>query len=161
MKKIFCLFFCIILLSGCNKKSSEVTAVTTGLSFDAIVVSEDTETEYNITISKKGEINAVCPSNGISYKYNSDSLDITYKELTYSTDLSSVPEGFILDFINTVFKDCSKKSPLNRNNQYFLKGNTENYNYTIYFGATGLPLKIETQNLTITIKKTTIITKSS
>ena len=162
MKKILSIIFCLILLAGCNKKSSEVIAVTTGLSFTAEVSFYDTKATYNIKISENGETELESVSGNtkdMKVILKGENLNITFKELNYTSNLNSLPEGTFAKFIHTVFLDCNKKTVYFENNQYFTEGKTPEYNYKIYFGATGLPIKIEekNQNITAFFKNTSII----
>lgn len=164
MKKIFCLILCLcfIILSGCNKKSSGVTAVTTGLSFTADVSFFDIKTTYNIKISENGEMEAESVSgntSGMKLKCLDEIIEVSFKGLSYSTNISALPDGVISEFIYSAFKNADTTTVFSKDKQYYINGENEKYSYKIYLGQTGLPLKIEEteKGITVIIKNATVL----
>ena len=90
MKKLFYSLLCILILVtniGCNKKSSEVTAVTTGLSFTAKIICGDIKLVCNSVINnEKSEFIVLSPENikDLQYVFEGNSASINYKEIEYT-----------------------------------------------------------------------------
>lgn len=164
MKKAFCFIICLSLFvcSGCNKKSSGVTAVTTGLSFTADISFYGLTTSYNVIISKDSVLEAeiISGSNkGLRCKISGNNVDIIFNGLNYSTNISSLPEGIITDFLYTAFKNANTRTVFTDDNQYYIVGDTEKYKYKIFLGLTGLPIKIEEsqKDINVIIKNATVL----
>lgn len=164
MKRFICLvlpLFFIFLFCSCNK-SSDVAAVTTGLSFTAKLSHQDKIYEYSYAFYKDGTAKADLISDKLttSLFFSDDTVKYSYMDLEHTQNLKLINENLIIDFIYKVLKDADgKKLDLN-NNCYSLTGKTDKYTYTIYFGETGLPIKIEEpqKNIEVLIKNPSIIT---
>lgn len=167
MKKFIYILLCLSLfLTGCsgNRKSSAVTAVTTGLSFTAEISISNTSFSYFVEIDKNGSVSMKSiPENevGIDYLFENGKIIYKYNELEYIADISSLPESNLADFIPTVFsrlKDISYNVAY-KNNQYYITDKTGKYEFTVYLGQTGLPIKItdKKNSIVAVIKNPTLI----
>lgn len=147
MKRFICLvlpLFFIFLFCSCNK-SSDVAAVTTGLSFTAKLSYQDKIYEYSYAFYKDGTAKADLISDKITTNlfFSGDTVKYSFMDLEHTQNLKLLNENLIIDFIYKVLKDANGKKLYLNNDNYSLKGKTDKYNYTVYFGESGLPLKIE------------------
>lgn len=166
MKKILCFILCLCFFipTGCNKKSSDVTAVTTGLSFTAEISYKNNTVSYSVTIfdNSDTEIKTLSDSlSGLCYTFSGETVTVSYNGLEYNIPISSLPEGIITDFLYSVF--CTVKennsAVMSENDEYYISDRNEKYSFKIYLGETGLPLKIEDSEngITAIIKNASII----
>ncbi len=165
MKKIFTFCLAIIILfltSGC-KKSSDVTAVTTGLSFTAQINFRDQEIICDAIIDKNGEttLTVVSPEKikGLQYKYSDSEGSMGYSGLEHKT--SSDLQENVFCYIYKIFRsaDKIKENVYIEKNIFFLKGENDIGSYKIHFGQSGLPIYVECKNISlyINIKNSKII----
>lgn len=139
------LFSLMVLNTGC-KKSSEVTAVTSGLSFKAEIISDKNITECNVTIAKNGstEITVTKPKeiSGLTISYNG-SRTFSYNGLTDKFD-GNLPIQSDTDLLYDIFSDAEKGEVKKQNDTYFIKGKIDKTSYTMTLGGSGIPIKITT-----------------
>ena len=167
MKKLFCLFVCIILilLCGCKNKSSDVTAVTTGLKFTAVIDYGGKSYECDVEIPKNSNIiiKAVNPEslNGMIYNFSDSGVKIDFNGLTYDTDITALPKNSVFGFIYDIFRDAdkNKENVKVHNDDLLITGKTGAYEYNMFLGSSGLPIKIEAEENGITafINRVTIV----
>jgi len=166
VKKIICFIFClcIISFSGCKKESSGVIPITTGLSFTAEISYQDSVYTYDVTISKKSETELTALSDeikGLKYRFSGQTLTERFNNLEHRVDISALPDRIITDFIHSVFLTVTEKQSkvISENDDFFITDQNDKYSFKIYFGETGLPLKIEDtkKGITATIKNATIL----
>ena len=97
----------------------------------------------------------------INYLFTGDNVTYKYGNLEYKTTIFSLNENTAADLIHLVFKNITEeKHPIEYNNeQYYIKGDTKKYKYTVFIGGSGIPLKItvENKNITVLIKNAKII----
>ena len=165
MKKLVCLFFIFITVisnAGCSKKSSDVTAVTAGLSFTAEISFGDVEIECLAETDKNGnaEFTILAPEEikELRFSFRGDDIYSTYKGLEhkFSTEL---PQTNAISSLYKILRNAAenKASVIKKDDNYILKGSADDCNYTMYLGATGLPIKISCDNgLCVIIKNATI-----
>lgn len=148
MKKLLyflTLFSLIVLNTGCQK-SSEVTAVTSGLSFKAEIISDKNTTECNVTIPKDGstEITVTKPKeiSGLTISYNGNRT-FSYNGLKDKVD-GNLPVQSDTDLLYDIFSDAEKREIKKQNDAYFIKGKVAKTSYTMTLGGSGIPIKITT-----------------
>ena len=166
MKKIFILVLCFTCFCGCKVKSPNVTAVTTGLSFSAEMLIDGVKYKYDTEILQDGSIKmaATEPENikDLIISISQGKIKACYKGLEYNTDIGELPNGVVIDFLYCVFTDINSnnKKVSVKEDEFYIKGNTEKYDYTVAFGQSGLPLKIiDKSGIDIIIKNACIIKK--
>lgn len=154
MKKFICLMLCplFLLISGCNKKSSDVTMVTTGLLFTAKLSLNGENYEYSVKITKDGNTEITSLKTNISYIFKGNNLTVKYGDLEYKTSLLSIPNGTFADLIHTVMKSAENQKVYLENDVYFVNVKTEKYDCTIFLGQSGLPIKLTENNTGITVQ---------
>ncbi len=156
MKKlIFLILILSLLFCGCSAEKSNVEAITSGVSFDAEITYNNETHKYSAKINNGNETALKSLSSSLpdfSLEFSGETVNISYDTLSYKTELSALPEQYKADFIHSVFLDASKEKNevLSQNNSFFLAGDTEKYKYKIYFGLSGLPIKITESNFNIT-----------
>lgn len=148
MKKVLCIIFSftLIFISGCNKKSSDVTAVTTGLSFTAKINYNNVLTVYDVIINDDGNLTLATVSGnnkGLIINFSNNKASLNFNGLTCETDISSLPEGIIADFLYSVFQNARNLPVYSEDEEYFIQGEKSRYQYKIYLSKMGLPIKIE------------------
>ena len=155
----------MIIVSGCNKKSSGVTPVTTGLSFTAQISLNNVESEYRVIASREGniEIQTLKPESlaDLCFNFSGSAVTVSYKGLEYKTELSSLPESSCPGFLYTVLSSLSQNCPtaVLKDEQYCISDSVGKYNYTLFLGEAGLPIKITESKIgfTAVIKNATIL----
>ncbi|MBO5019265.1 MAG: hypothetical protein J6D52_01235 [Clostridia bacterium] len=159
MKKAFLLIisFCLFL-SGCKgyNKYPDVTAVTSGLSFIAKLSYMEDCYDYSVVIKENGETELKHISNekaGIDYTFKKDTVTYNFDGLEYKTDISAIPDSSTADFIYTVFKETGemRNNVSYKNQEYYIKGETDKYKFKIILGQTGLPIKITDSKMGISV----------
>ena len=155
MKKFLYLILIFALFcSACKQKSSDVTVVTTGLSFTAAASYLDNQNSYSVIIGKNGNTkigNSDNSEQNITYHFEGQKLEISYNDLLYKCNLSAIKEGSIPEIIYYAFI-CAKTEKVNfKNNEYFITCKNDKYKFKIYLGQTGLPIKITEQNFDVII----------
>ncbi len=151
MKKavLILISFCLVF-SGCNgyNKIPDVTAVTSGISFIAKLSYMENHYDYSVTIKENGvtEMKYISKSKetGIDYIFKKDTVIYSYDGLSHKTDISDLEDGSVSDFIYTVFRETEKlrNNVIYKNQNYYIKGETDKYKFKIFLGQTGLPIKI-------------------
>ncbi len=169
MKKLFCLINILgfLFLCGCNNNIADATAITEGISFTAEIEIADENYIFDVRIPQKSKmiLKATAPKiiNETVFEISGTQMKISCGELSYTASLSDLPENSPIRFISYVFSDASlKKNEVNfKENTYFICGKNEIYDYKLYLGTTGLPIKITDSktNLTAIIKQATINVK--
>ena len=151
MKKTFLVLICFcFIFTGCKgyNKGPDVTVVTSGLSFVAKLSYMKNIYDYSVIIDKNGKttINYISKSDepGTDYIFEDDTVIYSYNGLEYKTDISAIPDNSIADFIYTVFKECKniQNKVYFKNQEYYIKGETDKYKFKMVVGQTGLPIKI-------------------
>lgn len=141
MKKLLCIFS-LLLLVGCTNAST-IKPVTRNLTFTAEL------TYYNEFYEISGEIN----QNGkmtlkilqpddlkdITFTVTNGNIKADFKGLSYN--LNSPNQTNAISFIYNAFKDEAPKVYEN-NNEFFIKGQFDNFEYKMFIGQSGLPLEI-------------------
>ncbi len=158
MKKIFCLLILIILISfcGCKNKSSGVTAVTTGLKFTAAVDCDGKSYECLVEVSESSTITvkAISPESlkGMTYSFSGSDVKIDFNGLTYRTDASLLPNNSVFGFLYYIFSDADKhkEAVTERNDELLIAGKTDKYDYSMFLGSSGLPIKVADRQTGIT-----------
>ena len=164
MKKLLISFLVLIIplsFCGCNK-SDKVTAVTSGLVFDAETEYKENRFNYFVHIHSDGTTETELLNNGestgIKTVISKNIVTLSVSGLEKQTTLTSLPDGIILDFFATCFQDAKKRDVKTINDTFYTEGETDKYDYKIILGATGLPIKIEESNfgISVNIKNATL-----
>ncbi len=151
MKKIICLIFIILLsFSGCAKKSPEVTPVTTGLKFNAQIISGEQKLNCSVKIDTNG--NMQMKTDQIEYLFSGNTVTLNYSDISHKTEISALPKNTYTDLLYIIFNSVSKsgKCVISDDKEYYISNSTDKYKYTCFFAETGVPLKIEEKNFGIT-----------
>ncbi len=155
MKKIILITFSFLLiLSGCIKKSPEVTPVTTGLNFNAEISYLDNTYEYSVKIDENANLEMTDSSdNEIKYFFSGDKLTVSFGDISHETDISTLNNGLIIDLLYSVMNSIRKNGEdiISDGKNYYINGSTEKYKYTCFYGQTGLPIKITESNFAVTV----------
>ena len=138
--------------------------MTTGLSFTTEISAFDTSFSFFVEIDKNGSVSMKSiPENevGIDYLFENGKIIYKYNELEYIADISSLPESNFADFIPSVFSRLNdiSNNVAYKNNQYYITDSTKKYEFTVYLGQTGLPLRItdKRNGILAVIKNPTLI----
>ena len=155
----------MITISGCGQKNSRTQVISEGLSFFSEIETESQKYKFEVKIPDihNMTMKAVYPDrlNGTVFEFDDDSVNIICKDLEYKINLSSMPKISPVNFIHEVYCDInSKKYDVSfENDQFFVSGKSENYEYDMFIGTTGLPLKIsdEANGISAVISQATVI----
>ena len=166
MKKILYLSLCVLMIVlniGCTKKSSDVTAVTTGLSFTAEIICGDIELVCNAKLKDgKSEFIIISPEEikDLCYIFEDENITMSYKGLEYKVNCD-LPETSALSLFCKILKnaDKSKDKVTKKDDDFILSSSFDGNDYTIYLGESGLPIKVECKDKTLKaiIKNATIL----
>ena len=86
-------------------------------------------------------------------------IKVNYNGLNYDTTIYELPQGTIIDFLYSAFSDVRLQEceVVKQNDEFFISGSTEKYNYKMIFGASGLPIEItEKSGIKVTVKNATV-----
>ena len=131
-----------------------MTAVTTGLSFNAEITYNNDTYNYFVTIEKNGNMKITSlKDNNLSYFFCGNTLETNYDNLTHKTILTEIPEQNITDFLYLCFKtlDKNKNDVLCKDNNFFLNCKNEKYRFKIYIGSSGMPLNLTEENFKLNV----------
>lgn len=166
MKKLlfFILLGVFLTLCGCDNANSGVSAITGELKFSAKIEYNDETYEFDVEIpeSSKTIMKAVSPKRikDNVFEFSGDKVSVRLGELEYKTSPRNLPNVSPVRFIYEVFENAekNKNNVTLKNNEYFISGKTENYEYTLFIGNSGLPIKItdKKNNISAIIKQATI-----
>lgn len=154
MKKILPLLLSlIILLSACANSKPKISAVTTGISFEAQVTHQKEIRNYKVVINKNGDTKIIeqLEKDEIMYHFSGDFLEISYQNLTHKTEISSISNNIILDFLYSVFLTAgeNKNYVYYEDSTYYLKAKNSKYDFLMTLGQSGLPLNVKENNFSI------------
>lgn len=165
LKKFFSLFFCVLIAvsaAGCTKKSSDVTAVTTGLSFTAEISCHNTELICDAVISTSGDaqFTIVSPEEikDMKFSFSEGGTVISFHGIEYKTE-GDLTQTDILSAIYNILKTADKNTVILEDDTFKISGTAACGDYTVELGESGLPLKIicDDRRLEVTIKNASII----
>lgn len=145
MKKVLTVVSILIFfLTGCKALSPDVTAVTTGLEFSAKVIAYEEEYNLFITVFEDATVEIINLSNEAAYKLLGNEITISYGDIEYKTELSKTIENSVIGYIFSVLSsaDDKKDDVLFKDGEYYLCDKGDGFDYTMYLGQTGLPLKL-------------------
>lgn len=162
MKKVLVLLgFLIFFLAGCKTLSPDVTAVTTGLEFSAEVIADDKEYSLFVTVSQDGSISISDLSNGATFSFENEQITVSFDGINHKTELSQNLENSVIGYIFSVLKSASLKKDevYFKDGEYYIFDKADGFDYILYLGQTGLPLKLcDTEhNIRIDITNAAII----
>jgi len=168
VRKSFCFFIALILvtLCGCSNGGTAVTAISKGISFNAEIKCENENYEFKVKIPENSNmiLETVSPKKiaGSVFKISNSGATFVCGEIEHKTSLESLPKSSPVGFIYSVFSDIASR-PVEaefENDEYFITGETANYDYKLILGNTGLPIKIydNKNNITAIIKEASIDT---
>ena len=147
MKKIICLLIPLIFLCSCGKKS-EVRPLVSGISFKGEIVYYNENYSCECSISPEGVLTAkiIEPEilNGFVLTVAADKITADYLGISYTPTSNNMPFSGAIDTFYKALQDCSledKRATLS-GDEYTLKGEIEDIEYTLYISPTGLPQKL-------------------
>ena len=153
-----------LFISGCKKEKSKVKPITNNLSFTAEIEHNNIIYTYDTIINNDYEMELKATSSGLSglsYRFSGNTLTEKFNKLEHTIEISSLPDGVVIDFIYSVFSTVykNKTSVKFKDKQYLLSDKNEDYCFTMFLGETGLPLKIEDKEngITVIIKNASLI----
>ena len=153
-----------LFISGCKKEKSKVKPITNNLSFTAEIEHNNIIYTYDTIINNDYEMELKATSSGLSglsYHFSGNTLTEKFNKLEHTIEISSLPDGVIIDFIYSVFSTISRNKTTVKfqDNQYFLSDKSDKYCFNMFLGQTGLPLKIEDKEngITVIIKNASLI----
>lgn len=153
MKKIFAFCLSVILLAwffcGCGGKSTAVVPITKGISFTADIKYYNENYKCKVRISEDesfvGEVVSPEEIKGMKITCSKDKMTAEYGGLSYDFKLSSIPLGGVCTAVYEVFKSTWEDGTevIEDNQNFYINGETNEYEYKMTVAPTGLPLSLE------------------
>ena len=158
MKRLFPLFLVLFFIfCGC-KGSRNIDIVSENLSFTATVYKDGNPSVFNVKIDRNGSFSLEQASNDkgyiLKYRFSDDKVTVCYGKLEHTSPVSSLGKGNIIAFLPEVYKEIRTKNlkAKQEDNNFIISSKTENYDFSLYVGQSGLPLKLTDQRNNITIE---------
>lgn len=148
MKRALCLLLSLLIFcSGCGIKSSGVTAVTSGLSFDAKLIYAGEESIYTVNIEKNGTTEITLES-GAAFTFSDDNYTVSYEGLSKTAKLSSLNKNLYVDFFYLLFKTLRENDyeVTSKDDRHLIECGTSKYDFTLFIGQSGLPIEVNEKN---------------
>lgn len=161
MKQFYCILISIFILFGfvgC-KKSLDVTAVTSGLSFDMQIICGDTRAICNTVIeeNEKATYKIISPDKikDFSYVFENSNVYVSFKGLEYNIDSS---EDNIFCTVNSMFEFLRKNKPKPKKEDklYLFSGKTQKSEFELTTSESGLPIRASIDDIEIIFKNVTV-----
>lgn len=166
MKKILLgvLLVSVLLLSvSCGKDTSTVPK-TTGISFTAEMEFFENRYEAAVNVKSDGSAKAQITSpdtlKGLEFLFSGEGVTAKYSGLEYNYGKTEQPPTAAAEYLYKILNDVSKnrRQITLEDGRFYTDGRTENTEYRMYFGATGLPISAndEDGNFKIIFKNVTV-----
>ncbi len=158
MKKLLYLILFGVFLTlccGCDKLNSDVIAVTSELKFISKIEYNDEIYEFEVEIPKNSKVimKTLSPKRikGTVFEVSENIVTVNLEQLEYKTSLHNLPSVSPVRFIYEVFTNAENKrnNVTLKDNEYFISGKTPTYEYTLFMGNSGLPIKITDKKINI------------
>lgn len=152
MKKVFSIIL-VLLLAGCGIKNANIVPVTKGIAFDCNV------TYYNEVYECKGKTDAkgnmviefLSPTDikGLRFAFKEGSVTSSFKDTEYKAQ-KIVFENSVASFVYDVLANANAEV-IKQGDLFYSEGVTDNFEYKLHLGGTGLPIKITTRPDAVTV----------
>ncbi len=153
MKRLFSVILVLLIITGCDAPRQDITPVTRGISFscEAIYYNENYECKGDIQSNGNTEITFTSPAEveGLKFKFSKNGVSVNFKEIEYISQ-KIVFENSVASFINEVLS-AESSQVLSENDVFYTKGITDDFEYRLELGATGLPIKITTNSQAVEV----------
>jgi hypothetical protein len=137
----------VLLLAGCTPKKSSVKPILKGISFECDV------TYYNENYCCKGDVEKngnmiiefVAPTEleGLKFTFSDNGVLANFNEIEYVAS-KMIFESSAASLINEAFRNTDS-SVFKEDDTFFIEGVTDDFEYKLLLGGTGLPIKITTR----------------
>lgn len=150
----------MFLLTSCNAPAKNIVPKTKGITFTTNVSYYNESYECEVLIEQNGDtsVSIISPDDikGLTFKFVGNETSVNYGNLNFTLPQNS-PEQSVADFIYKVF-EAPNETVIKDGDEFYVEGKTKDYEYKLYLGATGLPLKIteSTKRYQAIIKNPTI-----
>ncbi len=153
MKKLFSVILMLFLLTGCRATSQKITPITHGISFDCEATYYNEKYECQVDIENNGntEIAFISPAEieGLKFKFSKNGVSVNFDEIEFISQ-KIVFENSVASFINEVLS-AENSEVLKENDVFYTEGITDDFEYRLELGATGLPIKITTDSKAVEV----------
>ncbi len=164
MKK-FLSFLFLALTVGCTASSQAITPILSPLEFVAETKLLNETVSFNAKARLENDSLELLLYNErteTKYTFNGEKLTISHQDLSYTDEISSLPESLPIDFlydsINHILKN--KLAAELKEGEFIIEAETKKYKFKAYFGASGIPLKLENKDtMQVVLIKNAAITK--
>lgn len=160
MKKILCSLFLVLTLCACTTKTEKITPVTKGITFFAEITYYNETYECNTEIKQNGDTTVTFSYpqdlSPLTIAYQGGEVTANYDGLEYSYSADGMPHYSVSDVIYDVFSQ-NFDTVFEEDDNYYVEYRKDGNDVRLYIGSSGLPIKIESNFFTVTIKNATII----
>ncbi len=162
MKRLFCFIFIFLFtLCGCEKKTTQVKLVTTGLSFVAEIKQNSKTQLFDVVIEKDGIMNITSADDkNFKLSFCGNNMTAFYQNVEYTCPVSSLPHNLNFDFLYVLFSELVVgKNVIEKDSNYYINASNPKYDATLYITKSGIPLKVKENrfNIEIIFKKVYIL----
>ncbi len=147
MKRIISVLIILFALCGCTKGRADVDPVTRGISFSCDATYYNETYECDCEIQKNGDttisFNYPEEVKGLNFTFSRNGVAANYNGIEYINDkivFENSVAGLIYEVLSTTDDVVFEKDDV-----FYTEGVTDNFEYRLELGATGLPIKITTK----------------
>lgn len=148
MKKILSVIFIFSFLTGCGGNKTKVSPFTKGISFvsEVMYYNEMYECECDFQTNGDAEIKFKYPSEmeNLTFLFTEKGTSAKFDDIEYINE-KSVFENSAASFIYEVLSNTDSEV-YKENDIFYTAGATDDFEWRLELGATGLPIKITTRS---------------
>ncbi len=147
LKKIFSVILILALFTGCNGSNTKVKPILRGISFLCEVTYYNEVYEFEGDVQSNGDtvISFKSPSEieGLKFSFTKNGVMANFNEIEYVSQ-NKVFENSAASFVYEVLWSADSEV-LKEDDVFYTQGVTDEFEYRLELGQTGLPIKITTR----------------
>lgn len=152
---LFC-FFC-----GCSQKR-QVTPILNNISFTALVDYNNDKYNVDATITD-GTLDLIVNEpdkiKGFVLQIDKNGIKAKYKDISYNSDINSLPQAAIARLLFNIVDDISNKNLECSNENCEIVGRVDEKQYNFIFSPAGLPLALNIEDINLKIEFSNVTLK--
>lgn len=141
-----------LLLCACGAAAPDITPYTKGITFTADITLYNECCSAEVTVSKEGEarFELVSPESveGLALIFSGSEVRAEFGELEYDYSVSPLDESGMCGRLYAIIADTfdPETKATAEADLIYVSGRTQDAEYRLYLGATGLPISAESAN---------------